>query len=219
MSEARKVLIDPLVDNNPVTLQMLGICSALAVTTSLLPALLMCVALTSVAAMSGAAISSIRNRIPNNIRIIVQMTIIASFVIVTDQILRAYAFETSKQLSVFVGLIITNCIILGRAEAFAMHNPLGASVADAIGNGVGYSVILLFVAGVRELLGSGSLFDVSVLPLVAADGWYRPNQMMLYAPSAFFIIGLLIWGLRAWRAEQVERPEYPPTQTPYREVP
>ena len=141
MGDARKVLIDPLVDNNPVTLQVLGICSALAVTTSLFPALLMCVALTSVTALSTATISSIRNRIPNNIRIIVHMTIIASFVIVVDQLLRAYAFETSKQLSVFVGLIITNCIVLGRAEAFAMKNSVGLSFLDGLGNGLGYSAI------------------------------------------------------------------------------
>ena len=153
MAEPRKVLIDPLVDNNPVTLQVLGICSALAVTTSMMPALIMCIALTSVAAMSGAAISSIRNRIPSNIRIIVQITIIASFVIIVDQVLKAYAFETSKQLSVFVGLIITNCIILGRAEAFASKNGVGMSFLDGIGNGLGYSVVLLIVAFLRELFG------------------------------------------------------------------
>jgi len=157
MSEARKILIDPLVDNNPVTLQMLGICSALAVTTSLLPALLMCVALTSVAALSGAAISALRNRIPNNIRIIVHMTIIASLVILVDQLLKAYAFETSKQLSVFVGLIITNCIVLGRAEAFAMKNGVVMSFVDGLGNGLGYSLILISVAILREFFGAGTL--------------------------------------------------------------
>jgi len=208
MAETRKVLIDPLVDNNPVTLQVLGICSALAVTTSLMPALIMCVALTSVAALSNAAISSIRSRIPNNIRIIVQMTIIASLVIVTDQLLRAYAFETSKQLSVFVGLIITNCIVLGRAEAFAMKNGVGLSFLDGLGNGLGYSVILLIVATVRELFGAGSLFGFSVLPLTSNGGWYPANGLMLLPPSAFFIIGLLIWAVRSWKKEQVERADY-----------
>jgi len=208
MSEARKVLIDPLVDNNPVTLQVLGICSALAVTTSLLPALLMCVALTSVAALSNAAISSIRHRIPNNIRIIVHMTIIASFVILTDQLLRAYAFETSKQLSVFVGLIITNCIVLGRAEAFAMKNGVGLSFLDGLGNGLGYSAILISVAVIRELFGGGTLLGYQILPLVSDGGWYEANGMMLLPPSAFFIIGLLIWAVRTWKTAQVENPDY-----------
>jgi Na+-transporting NADH:ubiquinone oxidoreductase subunit D len=191
-----------------VTLQVLGICSALAVTTSLLPALLMCIALTSVAAMSGAAISGIRNRIPNNIRIIVQMTIIASFVIVVDQMLKAYAFETSKQLSVFVGLIITNCIILGRAEAFAMKNGVGMSFLDGLGNGLGYSAVLIAVATSRELFGAGTLFGYEILPLASNGGWYEANGLMLLPPSAFFIIGLLIWAVRSARPKQVERPEY-----------
>ena len=208
MGEARKVLLDPLVDNNPVTLQVLGICSALAVTTSLLPALLMCVALTSVTALSTAAISSIRKVIPNNIRIIVHMTIIASFVIVVDQILRAYAFETSKQLSVFVGLIITNCIVLGRAEAFAMKNGVAMSFLDGLGNGLGYSAILIAVAVVRELFGAGTLLGYRVLPLIADGGWYETNGLMLLPPSAFFIIGLLIWGIRTWKSAQVELPEH-----------
>jgi len=208
MAEMRNVLIDPLVDNNPVTLQVLGICSALAVTTSLLPALLMCIALTSVTALSSAAISSIRNRIPNNIRIIVHMTIIASLVIVTDQLLRAYAFETSKQLSVFVGLIITNCIVLGRAEAFAMKNGVGMSFLDGVGNGLGYSAILLTVATLRELFGAGSLFGYPILPLAADGGWYPANGLMLLPPSAFFIIGGIIWAIRSWKRQQVERPDY-----------
>jgi Na+-transporting NADH:ubiquinone oxidoreductase subunit D len=208
MAETRKILIEPVVDNNPVMLQVLGICSALAVTTSLLPALLMCIALTSVAALSGAAISSIRNRIPNNIRIIVQITIIASFVIVVDQLLKAYAFETSKQLSVFVGLIITNCIILGRAEAFAMSNSPGLSFLDGIGNGLGYSAVLLVVATLRELFGAGSLFGKQILPLTSNGGWYEANGLMLLPPSAFFIIGLLIWAVRTARPKQVEKPEY-----------
>jgi Na+-transporting NADH:ubiquinone oxidoreductase subunit D len=208
MSEMRKVIIDPLIDNNPITLQMLGICSALAVTTSLLPALLMCVALTSVSALSCAAISLIRHRIPNNIRIIVHMTIIASLVILTDQLLRAYAFETSKQLSVFVGLIITNCIVLGRAEAFAMKNPVGLSFLDGLGNGLGYSLILIAVATLRELFGAGTLLGYSIFPLTQDGGWYPANGLMLLPPSAFFIIGLLIWGIRTWRKQQVEHPDY-----------
>ena len=208
MSEVRKVLIEPIIDNNPVTLQVLGICSALAVTTSLLPALLMCIALTSVAAMSGAAISSIRGRIPNNIRIIVQMTIIASFVIVVDQLLKAYAFETSKQLSVFVGLIITNCIILGRAEAFAMKNGVGMSFMDGVGNGLGYSFVLIVVATSRELFGAGTLLGYEILPLTSNGGWYEANGLMLLPPSAFFIIGLLIWAVRSARPKQVEKPDY-----------
>jgi Na+-transporting NADH:ubiquinone oxidoreductase subunit D len=208
MISRRKILLDPVIDNNPITLQVLGICSALAVTTSLLPALLMCIALTSVAAFSNAAISSIRTRIPNNIRIIVQMTIIASLVIVTDQVLRAFAFETSKQLSVFVGLIITNCIVLGRAEAFAMQNSPSVSFLDGLGNGLGYSAILIIVATLRELFGAGSLFGNGILPLTSDGGWYQANGMMLLPPSAFFIIGLLIWLIRSWKTEQVEHPDY-----------
>ncbi len=205
---SRKILLDPLVDNNPVTLQVLGICSALAVTTSLLPALLMCIALISVATLSNGTISSIRRHIPNNIRIIVQMTIIASFVILVDQILRAYAFETSKQLSVFVGLIITNCIVLGRAEAFAMKNNVRMSLLDGFGNGLGYSLILIIVATCRELFGAGTLLGYSVLPLKSDGGWYEANGLMLLPPSAFFIIGLLIWAVRTWKPKQVEKPEY-----------
>jgi len=205
---SRKILIDPLVDNNPVTLQVLGICSALAVTTSLLPALLMCIAMISVATLANGTISSIRRFIPNNIRIIVQMTIIASFVILVDQILRAYAFETSKQLSVFVGLIITNCIILGRAEAFAMKNSPGMSMLDGLGNGLGYSLILIIVATFRELFGAGTLLGYEILPLVSDGGWYHANGLMLLPPSAFFIIGLLIWAIRTWKPKQVELTEF-----------
>ncbi len=208
MSDTRKIIIDPLVDNNPVTLQVLGICSALAVTTALLPSLLMCAALIAVASLSNAAISSIRNHVPNNIRIIVQMTIIASFVILVDQVLRAYAFETAKQLSVFVGLIITNCIVLGRAEAFAMKNGVGLSFLDGLGNGLGYSLILIIVASSRELFGAGTLLGYPVLPLVADGGWYEANGLMLLPPSAFFIIGLLIWAIRTWKTAQVEEPEH-----------
>jgi len=208
MSDARQVFTDPLIDNNPVTLQILGICSALAVTVSLFPTLLMSLALTSVAALSLAAISAIRNYIPTNIRIIVQMTIIASLVIVTDQLLKAYAFETSKQLSVFVGLIITNCIILGRAEAFAMHNKVSLSFLDGLGNGLGYSLILIAVAVIRELFGSGSLMGYQILPLYTEGGWYYPNGILILPPGAFFVIGLLIWGIRSWKTAQVEAEEF-----------
>ena len=177
---AKRVVLDPLVDNNPITLQILGICSALAVTTTLGAALIMCLALTSVTALSNASISMIRDRIPSSIRIIVQMTIIASLVIVVDQILKAYAYDTSKTLSVFVGLIITNCIVLGRAEAFAMKNPVGISFLDGIGNGLGYSVVLIIVAVFRELFGSGTLLGYAILPLAKDGGWYEPNGMMLW---------------------------------------
>lgn len=208
MREARTVLIDPLVDNNPITLQILGICSALAVTSSLKTALLMSVALTAVIAFSNASISAIRNHIPSNIRIIVQMTIIASLVIVVDQIMRAYAYDTAKQLSVFVGLIITNCIVMGRAEAYAMKNGVGMSFLDGVGNGLGYSLLLIVVAFFRELFGSGTLFGLEIFKLVKNGGWYEPNGLMLLPPSAFFIIGLLIWAIRVWKPEQVEKPDF-----------
>ena len=205
---AKRVVLDPLVDNNPITLQILGICSALAVTTTVSAALIMCLALTSVTALSNASISMIRHHIPSNIRIIVQMTIIASLVIVVDQILKAYAYEASKTLSVFVGLIITNCIVMGRAEAFAMKNSPGISFLDGLGNGLGYSVVLLVVAVVRELFGSGSILGVTILLPVSEGGWYVPNGLLLLHPSAFFIIGFLIWGLRSWKKSQVESPEF-----------
>ncbi|GJL53624.1 MAG: Na(+)-translocating NADH-quinone reductase subunit D [Nitrospirales bacterium] len=206
--EAQKVVKDPLLDNNPIALQVLGVCSALAVTTSLATALIMCVALTTVTACSNASISLIRKHIPGSIRIIVQMTIIASLVIVVDQLLKAFAFETSKQLSVFVGLIITNCIVLGRAEAYAMKHGVGLSVLDGIGNGLGYSVILIFVGTFRELLGAGKLLGYTVFPLISEGGWFTPVGIMLLPPSAFFLIGLFIWGLRAWKTEQIEKAEY-----------
>ncbi len=205
---AKKVILDPLIDTNPITLQILGICSALAVTTTLSATFIMCLALTSVTALSNASISMIRNKIPSSIRIIVQMTIIASLVIVVDEILKAYAYDASKTLSVFVGLIITNCIVLGRAEAFAMKNPVGISFLDGIGNGLGYSVILISVAVVRELFGSGSLLGYTIMPLTKDGGWYEPNGLMLLPPSAFFIIGLMIWAIRSWKPEQVEKREY-----------
>jgi Na+-transporting NADH:ubiquinone oxidoreductase subunit D len=208
MSDLKKVLTEPLFSANPIAVQILGICSALAVTTSLNVTLVMCLALTSVTACSNFGIALIRHHIPNNIRIIVQMIIIASLVIVVDQILKAYAYEVSKQLSVFVGLIITNCIVMGRAEAFAMKNGPVLSFFDGIGNGLGYSVILVSVATVRELFGSGKLFGFEILPLIQDGGWYQSNGLLLLPPSAFFIIGLFIWGLRALRKEQVEKPEY-----------
>ena len=205
---AKRVVLDPLVDNNPITLQILGICSALAVTTTVSAALIMCLALTSVTALSNASISMIRHHIPSNIRIIVQMTIIASLVIVVDQILKAYAYKASKTLSVFVGLIITNCIVMGRAEAFAMKNSPGISFLDGLGNGLGYSVVLLVVAVVRELFCSGSILGVTILLPVSEGGWYVPNGLMLLPPSAFFIIGLGIWAIRARKPEQVEPAEF-----------
>jgi Na+-transporting NADH:ubiquinone oxidoreductase subunit D len=204
----KEVLLNPLFVNNPIGLQILGICSALAVTTKMSVALVMCIALTLVTAFSNLFISMIRNQIPGSIRIIVQMTIIASLVIVVDQVLGAVAYDISKQLSVFVGLIITNCIVMGRAEAFAMQNPPGLSFLDGIGNGLGYSIVLMLVATIREFFGSGSLFGYEILPLVTNGGWYSPMGLMLLPPSAFFIIGLLIWALRAWKTEQIEESEF-----------
>ncbi len=207
-SEIKTNLVEPLIDNNPITLQVLGVCSALAVTSNLNTALIMGIALTMVTAFSNLFISLIRNHIPSSIRIIVQMTIIASLVIIVDQLLKAYAYEASKQLSVFVGLIITNCIVLGRAEAYAMKNPPLPSFMDGIGNGLGYSLILLIVGFFRELFGAGRLFGYPIFPVVNDGGWYVPNGLMLLPPSAFFIIGLLIWAIRSWKKEQVEAPDY-----------
>jgi Na+-transporting NADH:ubiquinone oxidoreductase subunit D len=206
--ETKKVLVEPLVSNNPITLQVLGICSALAVTSQMSTSLIMALALTLVTACSSAAISAIRNHIPSSIRIIVQMTIIASLVIVVDQCLKAFAFEVSKQLSVFVGLIITNCIVMGRAEAYAMKNPPLESFMDGIGNGAGYSLILIIVAFFRETLGSGKLLGIEVFKLTKDGGWYDPNGLMLLPPSAFFIIGLIIWGVRQWKPNQREAVEF-----------
>ena len=203
-SKAREALVDPLFNDNPIALQVLGICSALAVTTRMDTSLVMSIAVIAVLTLSNFSVSLLRNEIPTNIRIIVQLTIIASLVIVTDQILKAYLFEISKQLSVFVGLIITNCIIMGRAEAFAMQNPPGMSIIDGIGNGLGYALILMITAFLRELFGSGALFGKQVMPLVTEGGWYVPNGLMLLSPAAFFIIGLLIWLLRIWKPEQIE---------------
>ena len=208
MAKTRDVLIDPLFNNNPIAFQVLGICSALAITTKMDTAFVMSVAVIAVTMSSNFFVSALRNQIPTNIRIIVQLTIIASLVIVVDQILKAYFFEISKQLTVFVGLIITNCIIMGRAEAFAMKNPPLPSFVDGIGNGLGYSVVLLVVAFFRELFGAGKLFGFEILPLANEGGWYSPNGLMLLAPSAFFLIGLFIWALRSWDKQQVEEPDF-----------
>lgn len=200
----KAALLDPLFDDNPIGKQVLGICSALAVTTMLSTSLVMALAVTGVLLASNVVISLIRNLIPSSIRIIVQLTIISSLVIVADQMLKAYAFELSKQLSVFVGLIITNCIIMGRAEAFAMQNGPRASAFDALGNGAGYSIVLVVVAFLRELFGSGKVLGQQVLPLVSEGGWYVPNGMMVLSPAAFFLLGGLIWALRVWKPAQVE---------------
>ncbi len=208
MNSVKQILLTPLFENNPIALQILGVCSALAVTTQLSVTLVMCVALTTVTAFSNFFISMIRNQIPSSIRIIVQMTIIASLVIAVDQFLQAFAYEISKNLSVFVGLIITNCIVMGRAEAFAMKNPPGLSFLDGVGNGMGYSLVLIVVASIRELFGSGSLLGFEILPLIENGGWYQANGLMLLSPSAFFIIGFFIWGLRSVKKDQVETREY-----------
>ena len=207
-TKPKKVLLEPIFDQNPIALQILGICSALAVTTSLDIALVMCGALIFVISFSNLFISMIRNFIPSNIRIIVQMTIIASLVIIVDQILQAVAYEISRSLSVFVGLIITNCIVMGRAEAFAMSNPPLPSLLDGIGNGLGYSIVLVFVAVIRELFGSGSLLGYEILLTTDNGGWYMPNGLFLLPPSAFFIIGGFIWILRTWKTGQQERPDF-----------
>ncbi|MDU9005374.1 NADH:ubiquinone reductase (Na(+)-transporting) subunit D [Sedimentitalea todarodis] len=207
MADRKKLILDPVLDNNPVILQTLGICSALAVTSSLQVSLVMCVALTTVTAFSNLFISMIRHHIPGSIRIIIQMVIISSLVIVVDQVLRAFLPDIAKTLSVFVGLIITNCIVMGRAEAYAMANPPIPSFLDGIGNGLGYSAILIGVAVIRELFGAGKLMGFEILPTVSNGGWYIPNGLLLLPPSAFFIIGGFIWILRSWKTDQRERVE------------
>lgn len=204
MSQYKDVLFDPLFNKNPIGLQILGICSALAVTSKLETVLVMCLAVIFVLAGSNFSVSLIRKNVPDSIRIIVEITIIATLVIIVDQFLKAYAFSVSKQLSVFVGLIITNCIVLGRAEAFAMKNPPLLSAVDGIGNGLGYSLVLILVGFFRELFGAGKLLGFTLLPSTNDGGWYLPNGLMLLPPSAFFIIGLLIWVLRTWKTEQIE---------------
>ncbi|MCH8501384.1 MULTISPECIES: NADH:ubiquinone reductase (Na(+)-transporting) subunit D [Gammaproteobacteria] len=205
--EMKSVLFGPIFANNPIALQILGVCSALAVTSKLENTLVMCIALTFVLVLSNVSISIIRNHIPSSVRIIVQMTIIASLVIVVDQLLKAFAYDIAQELSVFVGLIITNCIVMGRAEAFAMKEKPGMALLDGLGNGLGYSVVLLTVAFFRELFGSGSLFGYQILPLITEGGWYTPVGLLVLPPSAFFIIGGFIWVLRTFRPEQVEAKE------------
>ncbi len=202
--QQREALIDPLMDNNPISLQVLGICSALAVTTKLETSVVMSLAVIAVLVCSNLSISLIRNKIPPSIRIIVQLTVIASLVIITDQVLKAFLFDVSKQLSVFVGLIITNCIIMGRAEAYAMANGPGNSILDGLGNGFGYSVVLIFVGFFRELFGTGKLFGLTVLNPINEGGWYTPNGMMVLSPGAFFLIAIFIWMNRVWKPDQVE---------------
>lgn len=204
MSSVKKVLFDPLFKNNPIALQILGICSALAVTTKMEKALVMALAVTVVTGLSSMFVSIIRNQIPSSIRIIVQMTIIASMVIVTDQVLKAFVFDVAKEMSVFIGLIITNCIVMGRAEAFAMKNGPVMSFLDGIGNGIGYSFVLIVVAFFRELLGSGSVLGYTLLTPTTMGGWYQTNGLALLAPSAFFLIGTFIWVLRTFKKDQVE---------------
>ena len=208
MSKIKDVLYSPIFENNPIALQILGICSALAVTSSLSVTIVMCISVIAVCAFSNLFVSLVRNNIPSSIRIIVQMVIIASLVICVDQVLKAYAYGISKQLSVFVGLIITNCIVMGRAEAFAMKNPPLQSLIDGVGNGLGYSVVLLTVAFFRELFGSGKLFGYEILPLATEGGWYIPNGLLLLPPSAFFLIGFFIWALRSAKRDQVETEEF-----------
>jgi Na+-transporting NADH:ubiquinone oxidoreductase subunit D len=204
MAKTRDVLLDPLLDNNPIGLQVLGICSALAVTTKVSTAFVMSLAVMGVIVGSSLAVSLLRHRIPASIRIITQLTIIASLVIVADQILKAYVYEISLQLSVFVGLIITNCLVMGRAEAFAMKNPPLPSVVDAVGNALGYSLVLLLVGFARELFGTGRVAGISVLPTVSEGGWYQPNGLMVLAPAAFILIGCFIWVVRSYKPEQLE---------------
>ena len=204
MSTTREILLDPLIDNNPIGLQVLGICSALAVTTQLKNAVVMTLAVVFVLAASSVSVSALRKQIPASVRIIAQLTIIASMVMVADQFLKAFLYDVSLQLSVFVGLIITNCIIMGRAEAFAMQNKPWPSFLDAIGNGAGYGLVLILVAIFRELIGSGKLWGITILPTVSEGGWYVPNGLMVLAPAAFILIGCFIWAVRAFRPEQVE---------------
>ncbi len=201
----KHLLVSPFIANNPIALQVLGVCSALAVTTKLETAVVMGISVALVTGSSSFFISLIRNYIPNSIRIIVQMAIIASLVTVVDQVLQAFAYELSKQLSVFVGLIITNCIVMGRAEAFAMKEPPVESFVDGLGQGLGYGMLLIIVATIRELLGSGKLFGFEIFQTVQNGGWYQTNGLFLLAPSAFFIIGFLVWALRTWKPEQAEK--------------
>ena len=208
MSKVKEVLLNPIFNDNPIALQILGICSALAVTGNLYITLIMCVALTTVVTLSNLFVSLIRNQIPTNIRIIVQISIIATLVMLVDEVLQAFDYESSKTLSVFVGLIVTNCIVMGRAEAFAMQNPPGVSFLDGFGNGLGYSVILIILGTIRELFGTGTILEYEIFPLVQNGGWYVPNNFFLLPPVSFILIGLIIWALRAWQKDQIEEPEF-----------
>lgn len=205
LADYRKLVLDPLLASNPITVQILGLCSALAVTSTLFPAIVMSIAVTAVLMFSNLMVSMLRKLMPKSIRLIIEVTVIASAVIVVDQVLRAFVPDVAAILSVFVGLIVTNCLILGRAEAYAMQHGALASVMDGLGNGLGYSSILILVGSLRELLGSGSLLGYTVLPTRADGGWYVPNELMLLAPSAFFIVGLLIWASHALRSRTPRR--------------
>lgn len=213
----KRVLTDPLVDKNPVTLHVLGICSALAITNALTSSLIMSVALTVVLVFSNVAISLVRHHLPSSVRLIVQITIIASAVTVIDQFLKAYMPDAARTLSVYVALIVTNCIVLGRAEACAMSSDVRTSILDALGNGFGYSLVLIIVATIRELFGNGTLLGFQVFKLAHEGGWYQENALFLLAPSAFFIIGFLVWAIRAWKPEQNEQPDFKPMPLPHRE--
>ena len=204
MNKYKSILLDPIFDNNPIALQILGICSALAVTTKLETSIVMSLAVIFVLTLSNLSVSLIREHIASSTRILVEMTIIASLVIIADQLIKAFAYDVSKQLSVYVGLIITNCIIMGRAEAYALKNPPTLSILDGIGNGLGYTFGLVFVGFFRELFGSGKLLGYTIFSINTEGGWYVPNGMFLLSPSAFILIGLLIWAIRAWKPEQVE---------------
>jgi len=212
MNTTLQTLIKPLSSENPITVQMLGICSALAVTTNVKTALTMSIAVTIVLVAASSIISLMRNQIPSTVRLIIQITIVATLVIVIDQIMLAYFYELSQVLSVFVGLIVTNCLVLGRTEAFAMHNSVTDSAIDALGNGLGYSLIMLVVGCIRELLGFGTLFDITIFSTVADGGWFEPLTVMQSAPSAFFIIGILIWIIRSVIKSQVEPVDVPPAK-------
>jgi Na+-transporting NADH:ubiquinone oxidoreductase subunit D len=214
---SKQTLIAPLIKENPVTLHVLGICSALAITNSLTSSLIMSVALTSVLIFSNMAISLVRKHLPSSVRLIVQITIIASAVAVIDQLLIAYLPDAARTLSVYIALIVTNCIVLGRAEACAMQNGVGTSILDALGNGMGYSLVLIVVATIRELFGNGTLMGFPVFKLASEDGWYVENALFMLAPSAFFIIGFLVWGIRTWKPEQNEKAEFKPEPLPVRE--
>lgn len=207
-AKTKDLLIKPILENNPVILQILGICSALAVTSSVKVSLVMAIGLTLVSAFSNFFVSLVRNYLPNSVRIIAQMVIISALVIVVDQVLKAVAYDISKQLSVFVGLIITNCIVMGRTEAFALKNPPVPSFLDGIGHGLGYSALLMVIATIREIFGAGKWFGIQILPTVTEGGWYVPNGLLLLPPSAFFIIGMIIWALRSWKKNQVEKAEF-----------